>query len=428
MTQAESEQLTTGAASAAPAIGALSGLKVLDASGWSGQYCGKLFSDLGAEVVLVEPYGGSPVRRDGPFLDNRPHIERSLPFAYLNAGKRSIALNLDRPEGQDIFKRLAAASDLLIESEKPGVMASRGLDFASLSAVAPKLVMTSITPFGQSGPFAHYESEDIVTLALGGLLYLGGYPETEPIAAYGNQACLAASQFAAVASMIALHAGAGTEAKAGHHIDVSIQECVVLAMENAVQFFDLEGTVRKRNAGHQRQAGMGVFPCADGQVYFMAGGIASNRFWDGSVQWLLDEHVEGAEKLQGPEWKQAAYLATDEAKALFASIFTPFCRTRTKAELYAEGQARRLPICPVSTPRDLLENRQLAYRDYFASLDHSWSGRTLTVPGSPYQFSATPWGLQGPGPRLGEHTSEILSELQIDPDQQAVLLKAGVIQ
>jgi benzylsuccinate CoA-transferase BbsE subunit len=170
----------------APRPGALSGLKVLDASGWSGQYCGKLFSDLGAEVVLVEPCGGSSVRRDGPFLDNKPHIERSLAFAYFNAGKRSIALDLDRPEGQDVFRRLAGRSDLLIESEKPGVMASRGLDFPSLSAIAPQLVMTSITPFGQAGPYAQYESEDVVALALGGLLYLGGYPETEPIAAYGN--------------------------------------------------------------------------------------------------------------------------------------------------------------------------------------------------------------------------------------------------
>lgn len=406
----------------APRPGALSGLKVLDASGWSGQYCGKLFSDLGAEVVLVEPCSGSSVRRDGPFLDNKPHIERSLAFAYFNAGKRSIALDLDRAEGQDVFRRLAGRSDLLIESEKPGVMASRGLDFPSLSAVAPQLVMASITPFGQAGPYAQYESEDVVALALGGLLYLGGYPETEPIAAYGNQAYLAAAQFAAVASMIALHAGDQTNPPAGRHIDVSIQECVVLAMENAVQFFDLEGTVRKRNAGHQRQAGMGVFPCADGQVYFMAGGIASNRFWDGSVRWLLDERVAGAEKLLGPEWKTPDYLATAEAKDLFASIFTPFCRTRTKAQLYAEGQARRLPICPISTPRDLLENRQLAYREYFTSLHHNWSGRALTVPGAPYRFSETPWQLQGPAPRLGEHTSEILSGLEIDADQQAALL------
>lgn len=428
MIQANGGQLDAGAMRTALPTGALSGLKILDVSGWSGQYCGKMFSDLGAEVILVEPCGGSSVRRDGPFLDNKPHIEHSLPFAYFNAGKRSIGLNLDSLEGRDIFKRLAARADLLIESEKPGVMAARGLDFSSLTMVAPQLVMTSITPFGQSGPYSQYESEDIVTLALGGLLYLGGYPETEPIAAYGNQACLAASQFAAVASMIALHAETTNNVSSGRHIDVSIQECVVLAMENAVQFFDLEGTIRKRNAGHQRQAGMGVFPCADGQVYFMAGGIASNRFWDGSVQWLLDEGVASAEKLKAPEWKQAAYLATEEAKQLFASIFTPFCRTRTKAQLYAEGQARRLPICPISTPRDLLDNRQLAYRNYFTSLDHDWSGRTLTVPGSPYQFSETPWRLQGPAPRLGEHTSDILSELSIDPERQSVLLKAGVIQ
>lgn len=410
--------------------GALSGLKVLDMSDSSGQYCGKLFSDLGAEVILIEPCGGSTVRRDGPFLDNAPHLERSLPFSYFNAGKRGIAIDLESAEGQDIVRQLAERSDLLIESTKPGVMASRGLDFAKLSQKAPGLVVTSITPFGQSGPYAQYESEDLVALALGGLLYLGGYPETEPVAAYGNQAYLAAAQFAAVASLMALHGESALsgENPAGRHIDVSIQECVVLGMENAVQFFDLEGTVRKRNAGHQRQAGTGVFACSDGQVYFMAGGVASNRFWDASVKWLLDEKVAGAEKLLGPEWKDSAYLATAEAKQIFASIFEPFCRARTKTQLYVEGQARRLPICPVNMPRDLLSNRQFVFRDYFTTLFHSWSGRDITVPGAPYRFSATPWRMAGASPRLGEHTSEILSELGIDVDQQAVLLRAGVIQ
>src|SRR6201984_2652502 len=197
---------TPGAvASGAPA--ALTGIRVLDLSGLAGQYCGKQFADLGADVILVEPAEGSPGRREGSFLDDRAHAEFSLQFAYFNAGKRGAAIDIDRPEGQHIVRQLAKYADLIIESEKPGLMERRGLSFASLVASNPKLVMTSVTPFGQTGPYANDEAEDIVALALGGLLYLGGYPDTSPIAAYGNQAYLAAAQFASVASMMALLAG-----------------------------------------------------------------------------------------------------------------------------------------------------------------------------------------------------------------------------
>src|SRR5580693_740976 len=135
---------------------ALAGIRVLDLSGLAGQYCGKQFADLGADVILVEPVGGSSVRREGPFLDDRAHAEFSLQFAYFNAGKRGIAVDLDRPEGQQITRQLARDADLIIESEKPGLMKRRGLGFASLVASNPKLVMTSVTPFGQTGPYANY--------------------------------------------------------------------------------------------------------------------------------------------------------------------------------------------------------------------------------------------------------------------------------
>src|ERR1700745_2210288 len=204
---------------------ALAGVRVLDLSGLAGQYCGKQFADLGADVILVEPVGGSPVRREGPFLDDRAHVEFSLQFAYFNAGKRGIAVDLEPPEGQHIVRQLAQDAAVIIESEKLGVMEMRGLSFASLAASNPKLLMTSVTPFGQTGPYANYEAEDIVALALGGLLYLGGYPDTSPIAAFGNQAYLAAAQFAAVASMMALLAASEGRGRTGRYVDVSIQEC-----------------------------------------------------------------------------------------------------------------------------------------------------------------------------------------------------------
>jgi benzylsuccinate CoA-transferase BbsE subunit len=416
---------TTSTPDAAPS--ALAGLRVLDLSGLAGQYCGKQFADLGADVILIEPVMGSPVRRDGPFIDDRAHIEFSLPFAYFNAGKRGMAIDLDRREGQRILRQLADGADLIIETEKPGTMNNRGLDHAALSVRNPRLVMTSVTPFGQTGPYAKYEAEDIVALALGGLLYLGGYPDTSPIAAYGNQAYLAAAQFASVASMMALLSVDTSRERAGQHVDVSIQECVTMGLETAVQYYDLERIVRKRTSGQQIMAGVGVFDCADGQIYLMAGGIASTRFWENLVRWLMDEGVEAAGQLLESAWESHDHLATSEAKKVFSELFAPFARKHTKTYLYQTGQSRRIPICPINTPRDILTSRQLEYRNFFISQEHTPSGRKLVVPGAPYRLEATPWQQQRPAPRLGEHTSEILAALGYEPAARAALLKSGVV-
>jgi benzylsuccinate CoA-transferase BbsE subunit len=420
--------------------GALSGLRVIDMSDSALQYCGKLYAHLGAEVVLVEPLQGCATRREGPFVKDVPHRERSLSFAYLNQGKQGLCLDIAHEEGRRVFERLVGESDLLIEST-PGVSmevrpesalhgastqaSSCGLDYADLAVLNPRLVVTSISPFGRTGPYASYQASDLVTMALGGLLYLGGYPETEPVGAPGSQAYLAAAQFAAVASLSAL-LEAENEQGNGQHVDVSIQECVAMALENAVQFAELEGTVRMRNGGQQRQAGTGVFACRDGLIYLMAGGIASNRFWATTTQWLIDGGAPGAAQLADAQWNDPAWLARDEAKAIFHSVFMPFAAVRTKAELYEDAQRRRIPLCPVSTTRDLLENRQLHYRNYFQSVPHPFSGEVLTMPGAPYGLSRTPWVNGRSAPRLGEHNAAILGRLGYDLEAQSTLMRAGV--
>jgi benzylsuccinate CoA-transferase BbsE subunit len=407
---------------------ALTGLRVIDMSGMAGQYCGKMFADLGADVILVEPPGGSEPRREGPFLDNRPHHETSLTFSYFNTGKRGIVLDLDNQAGQMIMRRLIGRADLLIETEKPGVMSARGLDFDALSPTAPNIVVASITPFGQEGPFARYEAEDIVMLAIGGLLSLGGYVDTEPIAAYGNQAYLAGAQFAAVASLMALLANEreGHNAR-GRHIDVSIQECVVLALENAAQFVDLEKITRRREAGQQKLAGMGLFSCMDGYIYLMAGGISSSNFWENTVGWLEQEGVGEASQLREAQWLRHEYLETAEAKACFERVFAPFAARHTKSYLYSAGQSRRIPICPVNTTKDIVDNKQLISREFFSQIEHTFSRRSLKVPGAPYRLTKTPWCLLRPSPMLGEHTAEVLAELGFGIESQAAFLKAGVL-
>ena len=389
---------------------ALEGLRVLDLSGPLGNYAGKLFGDLGADVVLVEPPQGSGLRHQPPFLDDRPGLESSLAFAYHNTSKRGITLDLDRPEDQSRLRRLVKSADVLIETERPGVMNGRGLGYEALSALRPSLVMLSITPFGQTGPYAQYQAEDIVALALGGMLSLGGYPDTAPMSVHGDQAILCASMYGAVAASICLW-NAETTGQ-GEHIDVSMQESVVMALENAVQFYDLEKTVRRRWAGEQRFAGTGVYACRDGYVFLMAGGIGANRFWDRTLQWFADERMVGVERLHGPEWQTVEHLQSDEAKRIFNEVYGPWAMQRSKAELYHGGQARKIPIAPVSSPADIVENRQLQSRGHFVDVPHGMGARTLRMPGAPYQLSATPWRVQRPAPKLGEHDLEVWAELE----------------
>lgn len=403
---------------------ALDGLLVLDVAGPLGNYCGKLFSNMGADVVLIEPLQGAASRRSAPFIGARKDNDASLVHQYQNTDKRSIAIDLDHPKGQELFRRLAARADAVIESEQPGVMARRGLSYAQLHEVNPALVMTSVTAFGQDGPFAHYKATDLTAMATGGMLYLAGYIDDVPCVACGEQAIGAANLFAGVATLAALwNAELSRE---GQHVDVSMQESVVLGMENAVQFYDLEGSLRKRTSGVQRLAGTGVFACKDGYVYVMAGGVGSNRFWAASTEWLVSKGVPGAEGFRDAKWTDQAYLATAEAKQRFGEVFNPFVRTLTKAELQAAGRAHRIPIAPINNAKDVTESAQRAHRGYFVSVQDS-HGATLRQPGAPYCLSETPWQLNRCAPKLGEHTEEILASIGVSLSEQEVLLNEGVV-
>jgi benzylsuccinate CoA-transferase BbsE subunit len=200
-----------------------------------------------------------------------------------------------------------------------------------------------------------------------------------------------------------------------------------MGLENAVQFYDLEGVVRKRTAGKQRLAGTGVFRCKDGYIYLMAGGVVGNRFWPITTQWLVDEGVEGAQALADPRWLSQDFLATDEARKIFLDIFNPFVLAHTKQELHEKGRARRIPIAPVYDTSDLEHREQLRHREYFVSTPGPY-GTLLRMPGAPYKLSATPWSLRHGAPRLGEHTQEILAQVGATAQSLARIEASGEIQ
>ena len=407
---------------AAPA--ALEGLRVLDLSGPMGNYAGKLFADMGADVVLVEPPGGTALRREPPFIDDVPGTERSLNFAYQNTSKRGICLDLDTASGQHLLRELAATADLVIESAVPGWMAARGIGYEELARNRPQLVVASITPFGQTGPYAQMAATDLVGLATGGLLWMGGYQDAAPTQAHGDQAFKCAAMYGAVAAMLAV-----TEAELtgqGQHVDISMQESVTLALENAAQTYDLEGVIRKRPLGDQRFAGYGLFECQDGYIFLGSRGIGNSPAWSRSMQWFQDEGMEGAQRLLGPEWSDLQYLKSDEAREVFGELFMRWARKHTKAWLYSEGQKRLIPLAPVSTPKDLLENPQLQARGHFVAFTHPLLRQAATMPGAPYVMSATPWRVTRSAPLLGEHTAEVLGEIGIGQEDVARLFSAGV--
>lgn len=409
---------------AASATAALEGLRVLDLSGAMGNYAGKLFADLGADVVLVEPPGGSELRREPPFIADVPGTERSLNFAYQNTSKRGICVNLATASGQRLLRDLAATADLVIETAQPGWMAARGMGYEDLSRVRPQIVVASITPFGQTGPYARMLATDLVGLATGGLLYMGGYRDAAPTQAHGEQAMKCAAMYGAVAAMLAV-----TEADMtghGQHVDISMQESVTLALENAAQTYDLEGVVRRRPLGDQRFAGYGLFECKDGYIFLGSRGIGNSPAWTRSLQWFKDEGMAGVDRLYGAEWSDLDYLKSDEAREVFGELFMRWSRGHTKAWLYSEGQKRLIPLAPVSTPADLLDNPQLEARGHFVEFAHPLLKQAARMPGAPYVLAHTPWRIRCPAPTLGQHTAEVLGEIGIAKEEVSRLFSAGV--
>ena len=395
---------------ALPNQDALAGIRVIDLSSRFSFYTAKLFADMGADVVLIEPPGGCALRREAPFLGDRIDRALGIPFNFYNTGKRGMILDLPSPRDAETFRSLARHADLIIEDGPPGALQQLDLGFERLAEQNPRLVMTSLTPFGQTGPYAQLPATDLTLLALGGMLNMMGYPDGPPTQTHGNQAVAIGCMFAAVGSMIALTAAQADGV--GQRVDVSIQESVTMATENAAQFYNLAGTTRKRFAGEQRHAGTGVFACSDGFIYLFAGGMAGARFWANLVTWLREENVPGHEELTGARWLDISFMDGPEAKAIFNRVFPPFCARWRKDDIYHEAQRRQIPLCPVNDARDVFNNAQLQARGMFVGVPHEVFGADITMPNVPFSMSVSPGRLRHRAPLPGEHQDSVLTDWQ----------------
>lgn len=398
---------------------ALTGVRVIDMADKSCVYATKVLADMGADVIRVEPKGGDPMRAVEPMETSS---SRSTFYAYMNANKRAIALNLDSKAGIEVFRKLVGSASIILESAEPGWFAAKGLAYNDFAAKHPELIWTSVTPFGSTGPRAKWKSDDLVSQAMGGLMGLSGLPDREPLRLFGEQTCYIAGLHAASGTLIALwQAMLNGE---GQHCDVSVQACIAHTLENAVQLYACEGTVRGRQV-RSVEAGIGIFPCSDGEIFVYAtvGMIASS--WDNLVKWMKEEGVPDATGFEDPKWREQSWRRTDEARKQAAAAIGFLTKGRGKYQVYDQMQQRHILCAPMSQVGDLFNNPQLKFLQWFVT--QNMDGQTSVWPGPPFRMSQTPRKSPTGIPGHGEHTSEVLRELGYGEKDLHAFAKEGAI-
>jgi crotonobetainyl-CoA:carnitine CoA-transferase CaiB-like acyl-CoA transferase len=387
-------------------MNALAGIRVLDLTHHiAGPHCTKLLADFGADVLKIErPPAGDPARRAGPFYKDVPHPETSALFLHLNTNKRSLTLNLKTAEGQRIAHRLVERVDVLVENFRPGVLARLGLDIATLHRINPRLVVTSISNFGQTGPYRDLRASEITLFAMGGPMNITGHRDHEPLKLGGNVVQYHAGSVAAYATLLAVYAVEGGRAQ-GEHIDVSIYETQAGFRDRRTIYLTAHaytGEIGRRPETGVRP-GAGVRPAADGYVNITAFGAA--RF----PRFL---HMIGREDLlDDPRVQNPAFLLQyPELAQEIENSYLAWLMAHTKREAAAIAQAHRLLAAPVNEIKDLLEDPAFAERGAFETIDHPYTG-PQRYPGRPFIMSATPRPPARRAPLLGEHTVEVLEEL-----------------
>ncbi len=411
--------------------------RCLDLTNERGLLCGKMLAELGTDVIKIEPPGGDPARNIGPFYKDIPDPEKSLFWFALNTNKRSITLNIETADGQGIFKRLVKTADFVIESFDPGYMDSLGLGYAALEELNPGLVMTSITPFGQTGPYAHYKASDMILSAMGGFMYLNGYPDQPPVRISAPQAYFAGSIHGAMAALIAFYYRETTGD--GQHVDVSIQEAVTHLL--SIGPGEWEST--KINA---RRAGPGLFharptppgptmprfhwPCKDGYVGFVLGGGVQRGLVHSTaalLEMMNKEGMGGWLKDYDPNTFDGSTILQEERERM-NEVFIAYFETKTRQELFDAAVEKEIVLCTLNTTKDIVESPQLAAREYFIKVEHPELGDTITYPGVSVKSSEVPPRVTHRAPLIGEHNQEIYEkELGFSNEELIILKQAGVI-
>lgn len=393
----------------------LDDVKVLDLSqGLAGPLCAKILADFGADVLKVEPVKGDAARAMPPHHGNDPHPEKSLVFLLANLNKRGVTLNLDTREGRDLLRKLASTADVIVESFAPGYLASIGLDHESLSRENPGLVMVSITPFGQDGPYSGYASEEIVTYALSGIMSISGTSDREPLKHGGMQSQFEGGLNGGLAAVIALYTRDLTGE--GQHVDVSLQDVITSTLIIHQPFYSWAGAVQGRRRPGGSSYGQ-VQECKDGYFVWQTGGGAE---WE-----------EIAEFFGPPELKEERFT-TVSGRTLHGEeldqLVLAGTKERTMAELFRTASEKyHMLFGIVQEPADLAACPHLDARGFYQEVDHPVMGR-IKVPFRLWSMSESAATYRRPAPLLGQHNAQVYgAELGIDAARIAELEANGVI-
>jgi crotonobetainyl-CoA:carnitine CoA-transferase CaiB-like acyl-CoA transferase len=413
---------------AEPAPGPLADLRVLELADETGQFCGKLFGDLGADVIKIEPPGGEPGRRVGPFLDDIPHPERSLSFWYYNTSKRGITLAVDTQDGRRLFRRLATRADIILETFRPGFLEALGLGYESLCRENPGLVMCALTPFGHTGPWRDYLSSDLGHLAAGGEMASCGYDEADlPIAPGGGNAWHMGGHFAYLAIIAALvHRSATGE---GQFIDASIHEACALTTEAAIANYVYRGEVLRRQTGRHHAAAptpRTQFRAKDGNyVCALVAGRLNPRYV-GELADLLDSYGMAGD-LREPKYRDPAVIAANTSH-IIDELVADFIASLPAEEAYHAAQERGFTWGAVRAPEALFDDPHLCDRGFWKTVEHPELGRNFVYPGEAAIYNGSPWRISRRAPLIGEHNVEIFcGELGLSPGELGVLVENRVI-
>jgi benzylsuccinate CoA-transferase BbsE subunit len=409
----------------------LSHLRALDLTDEKGFLCGKILADLGADVIKIERPGGDRSRRTGGFWGDVPHPERSLYWFAYNSSKRGITLNIETADGRAIFKRLVRTSDFIFESFAPGYLDSLGLGYADLSRINQGIIMASITPYGQMGPYRDYKDTDLVVMGMCGTLYQTGDFDGPPVHISLPQACLHAGADAAVGSMVAYYHREATGE--GQQVDVSMQQSAAWFQANAVPTWELNKVIPKRSGAFraglnhdtdQRQ----VWPCKDGYVFFnVIGGRTGAKSLSALVAWMNGEGG-ATDFLLNMDWNSFDMFTV--TGAVIRQIEEPvgkFFLSHTAKELLAEAVRRGVSLGPLSSMHDLLTDDCLKARDFWTDIAHPELGTSITYPREFVRSSEVDCAIRFRAPLIGEHNLAVFSELGLSRRDIITLKQAGAI-
>jgi crotonobetainyl-CoA:carnitine CoA-transferase CaiB-like acyl-CoA transferase len=413
----------------ATAPGPLAGLRVIELGDRIGQWCGKLMADFGAEVIKVEPPGGARERAIGPFYKDVPDPNRSLHFWHYNTSKKGITLDLGQSEGRELFRKLVASADVLLETTRAGTLLDLGLTYDSLSASNPGLVMCSLTDFGQEGPWRHWLATDMLHLAAGGQMAGSGYDaiddsEQRPIAPGGGQGYQIGGHYAYIAIMSALFHRNMTGQ--GQYLDVSAHEAAALTTESHVPQWIYTQRVVQRQTG--RHAGAtpsqpSQIPSGDGR-YLNTGGQLTPQRLKGFVEWMDSKGIGG--ELKDPKYQDPQVM--QENQATITKAIREIAASIPADEAFRAAQeVAGMPWGIVRAPDDLPEDEHFRSRGFFLEVEHPELGERFEYPGAGAVFSASPQRIYRRAPLLGEDNAAVYSELGIDAAELAKLQAAGIV-